>query len=73
MGWSPQIPTRFLVSRRTQDPLKRLLNFAYRPFTFSGQTFQNVQLFSNFVTPYIVSYNPSPKTGLGCYRFARHY
>src|SRR5574344_6006 len=59
--------------RRTQDTLKRLHDFAYAAFTLYSHPFQNVLLSSNFVTPYRVSYNPSPKTGLGCYRFARHY
>ena len=61
------------MSRRTQDTLKRSIHFAYRSITFYGYPFQNILLYIDFVTPYRVSYNPSPKTGLGCYRFARHY
>ena len=39
-GWSPQLPTRFLVSRGTQQYAERPLPFAYRTITFYGCPFQ---------------------------------
>ena len=39
-GWSPQIPTGFLVSRGTQQHARSLLPFAYRTITFYGCPFQ---------------------------------
>lgn len=43
-GWSPLLPTRFLVSRGTLDSSHQTLPFAYRAFTFCGLPFQVVQL-----------------------------
>ena len=37
--WSPQIPTGFHVSRRTQDTHQSSLGFIYRTVTFSGRPF----------------------------------
>ena len=51
-GWSPQIPSKFHVYRRTQDTTKRFHDFAYRAITFSSYPFQNILLSRNFVTPY---------------------
>src|SRR5690606_28725927 len=39
-GWSPRIPTGFLVSRGTWDPPSGASPFAYRAFTFCGGPFQ---------------------------------
>ena len=40
-GWSPQLPARFLVPRRTQDAYPRSrAYFAYRTFTSSGRPSQ---------------------------------
>ena len=49
-GWSPQIPTRFHVSRRTQELIKSRTLFVYRAFTFYDQLFQTVRLNVRFVT-----------------------
>ena len=49
-GWSRLLPTRFLVSRRTQDPIRLPLDFGYRAFTFFGRAFDPV-LLSSFL-PY---------------------
>jgi hypothetical protein len=38
--WSSLLPTGFLVSRRTQDPLRRERSFNYRVFTFFDWPFQ---------------------------------
>src|ERR1700726_1408910 len=39
-GWSPQLPTRFLVPRGTQDPSRTPLSSRYRILTFSDAPFQ---------------------------------
>ena len=38
--WASRIPTGFLVSRRTQDPLRRNARFGYRAVTLSRGPFQ---------------------------------
>ena len=38
-GWSPQIPTGFLVSRGTREHTGSLHLFVYRTITFFGSTF----------------------------------
>ena len=45
-GWSRLLPTRFLVSRRTQDPIRLCSDFGYRAFTFFGRAFDPVLLSS---------------------------
>ena len=45
-GWSRLLPTRFLVSRRTQDPIRLRSDFGYRAFTFFGRAFDPVLLSS---------------------------
>jgi len=50
-GWSPQIPTGFLVSRRTWECCSgSVLHFAYRTITFYGEPFQTLLLYNTFVT-----------------------
>ena len=39
-GWSPRLPTGFLVSRGTLDPRQLTLPFAYGAVTLFGLTFQ---------------------------------
>src|SRR5699024_4942315 len=56
--WSSQIPTEFLVFRRTQDPLRRKFPFDYRAVTFFGWSFQTIHLRNFLITPDGVSYNP---------------
>src|SRR5213594_2941676 len=41
-GWSPQLPTRFHVSRGTQDPSHRTRLVLDGTFTCSGHAFQRV-------------------------------
>jgi hypothetical protein len=43
-GWSPLLPTGFLVSRGTLDPGQFSIAFAYRTVTFFGPSFQTVRL-----------------------------
>ena len=51
-GWSPQIPTRFHVSRGTQQPTKSPPSFNYGAITLFGSSFQTLssrRRFCNFV------------------------
>ena len=51
-GWSPLIPTGFLVPRGTRDHNPgSLAPFAYGTFTLSGGPSQTLQLDARFVTP----------------------
>ena len=43
-GWSRLLPTRFLVSRRTQDPAGLPHGFGYGTCTLSGRPFNAVLL-----------------------------
>jgi hypothetical protein len=43
-GWSPQIPTGFLVSGSTRDTSRAVQGFAYGAITRYGGTFQSLQL-----------------------------
>lgn len=47
--WSGQIPTRFLVSRRTQDPTRYKNDFVYMTITFYGLASQPILL--SFLSP----------------------
>ena len=48
-GWSRLLPTRFLVSRRTQDPTRLHYDFSYGTCTLFGQPF-NAVLLSSFLS-----------------------
>ena len=64
-GWSPLLPTGFLVSRGTQDPARSLSAFAYRIVTFFDRPFQACS--ASFQYPFLRSYNPvarRPRFGL---------
>ena len=71
-GWSPLLPTGFLVSHGTLDSGPLLHSFAYRTLTSFGPPFQMVRLESIRFMPVL---NPSyPKiAGLGSFPFARRY
>jgi hypothetical protein len=56
--WSSRLPTGFLVSRGTLDPIRSLCPFAYRAFTFCGALFQALRLKQSFVTPHGWSATP---------------
>jgi hypothetical protein len=43
-GWSPQLPTRFHVSRGTQDASQRKSTSRYGTLTRSGATFQSLRV-----------------------------
>ena len=46
-GWSPLLPTGFLVSRGTQDSSRAVVAHRYRTLTVSGRAFQHVRVSSN--------------------------
>ena len=72
LGWSPFLPSGFHVSRRTPDPARTRLDFAYGTVTRYGLSFNTVRL-SSLRTPC----GPYPARistdGLGWSDFARHY
>ena len=71
-GWSPCLPSGFLVSRRTPDSAKPPLDFAYGIVTLFDLPFKTVRL--SFRVPCCGPYPESISTpGLGCSDFARHY
>ena len=74
-GWSPQIPTGFLVSRRTQVRPAWCSDFAYGAFTLSGRPSQTVPLSSHILARFRAPYNPVHVSthGLGSSPFARRY
>ena len=62
-GWSPQIPTRFLVSRGTQQHTRSHLPFAYRTITFYGCPFQ-----THSAREMVFYFFPRTEAGVGeCY------
>ena len=71
-GWSPCLPSGFLVSRRTPDSAKPPQDFAYGIVTLFDLPFKTVRL--SFRVPCC---GPSPESistpGLGSSDFARHY
>ena len=71
-GWSPCLPSGFLVSRRTPDSAKPFLVFAYGIVTLYDLPFKTVRL-----TSQVLFRGPYPgrisAPGLGCSDFARHY
>ena len=71
-GWSPLLPTEFLVLRGTLDPGRVLVAFVYGAFTLSRLPFQVILLATRQFTPV---HNPAgPKAhGLGYAPFARRY
>ena len=71
-GWSPYLPSGFLVSRRTPDSARSFKNFAYGIVTLFDLPFKTVRL--SFQVPRRGPYPAGISTrGLGCSAFARHY
>ena len=71
-GWSPRLPTRFLVSRGTLDTARLRSDFAYGIITLFDETFQTLQL--SFLCAISQSSTPKYKYfGLACFPFARRY
>ena len=71
-GWSPLLPTGFLVSRRTPDTRLGPDTFAYGSFTLCGWPSHTIRLAS-----FPISQVQNPKKplsfGLASSAFARHY
>jgi hypothetical protein len=85
-GWSPRLPTGFLVPRGTQVPdHHRSVCFAYGTLTRSGPASQPVRLHPSRMASCLVPAPPGPATpdpqrhqawhgsGLGSSPFAHHY
>src|SRR5437588_7670714 len=72
-GWSPQLPTRFRVSRGTQDPHRNVSHLPYRTLTCSGCAFQHLRVLDPFVLWVLQPHLIYRSDGLGSSRFARHY
>ncbi len=72
-GWSPRLPTRFLVSRGTQDPHRNVSLLPYRTITCSGCAFQHIRVVDPFVLWVLQPHPIKRSDGLGSSRFARHY
>ena len=72
LGWSPFLPSGFLVSRRTPDPASLAQYFTYGIFTLFDLPFQVVRL---YITILLMRSLPQAhyKLGLGFSDFARHY
>ena len=71
-GWSPFLPSGFLVSRRTPDSTSLAQLFVYRIVTFFDVSFQILRL---SITILLTRSIPRAhyKLGLGFSDFARHY
>ena len=71
-GWSPRLPTGFLVSRGTLDPAIQVLSFKYVALTLSGRPSHAVLL---EIFLHLAVRNPGDiaTSGLAFSAFARHY
>ena len=69
MGWSPHIPSEFLVFRRTRC-IWAMNPFAYKPVTFSGIAFQQSSARFHISVRYQQGISTPPS---GSSVFARHY
>ena len=71
-GWSPRLPTGFLVSRGTLDPVPFVLPFDYVALTLCGRPSHAVLL---EITNFSTVRNPGniATSGLASSAFARHY
>ena len=72
LGWSPFLPSGFLVSRRTPDFASHIQRFVYRSFTFFAIPFQVFQLRILLLLPRSLPHRHY-NDGLGSSDFARHY
>ena len=72
-GWSPQLPTRFHVSRGTQDPDPPQRIVLYGALTRSGDAFQRLRVIYLGLISVLQPRRPRRIDGLGFSRFARHY
>ena len=72
LGWSPFLPSGFLVSRRTPDSASLAQYFVYRIVTFFDLPFQVIRLYITILlSRSLPQYHYN--IGLGFSDFARHY
>jgi len=71
--WSPQLPTRFRVSRGTQDTSPRPAIFLDGILTLSDRAFQLVGVITGCLLLVLQPHHLLRDDGLGSSRFARHY
>ena len=71
-GWSPRLPTGFLVPRGTLDPAPVSFAFGYMALTFSGGPSQTL-LLANSTFPAVRNPKHIATFGLASSDFARHY
>ena len=55
LGWSPFLPSGFLVSRRTPDSASLAQYFVYRIFTFFDKPFQITSTIHHFATSAVLT------------------
>src|SRR5256886_3182430 len=72
-GWSPQLPTRFLVPRGTQDASPAFALARYGSLTLSGGAFQHLRVRVGALLLVLQPQHVQRRTGLGSSHFARHY
>ena len=72
-GWSPQLPTRFLVPCGTQDASPDRPGCGYGALTPYGGAFQHLRLARLSLLLVLQPHHPRRHDGLGSSRFARHY
>src|SRR5437762_12478810 len=72
-GWSPQLPTRFLVSRGTQDASPAFLPSRYGALTRCGGAFQHLRVGGQALLLVLQPHPLRRAAGLGSSHFARHY
>src|SRR5437588_5215385 len=69
-GWSPQLPTRLLVPRGTQDASRSMPDSRYRILTVSDAAFQQLRVCSHArATGPTTPARACARPGLGCSRF----
>ena len=72
-GWSPQLPTRLLGSRGTQDADPTRPTVLYGTLTRCGPPFQAVPVIGTVLLSVLQPQHLRKDAGLGSSRFARHY
>ena len=72
LGWSPFLPSGFLVSRRTPDSASLAQYFVYGIVTLFDLPFQVIRLYITMLLPRSLP-QVHYKLGLGSSDFARHY
>ena len=71
-GWSPRLPTRFLVSRGTLDSAM-LTHISLTRLSLSLVTLSNVFCYAHQITSAVLNPSCISTSGLGSFAFARRY